>query len=721
MRTTVLQKIRSYLLPSIIGSGLGVGLLFTLVLFSSCKEDIDESNLYTFTGETIEDYLVNRSERFSSFNKILTRIGYDKILSAYGTYTCFAPSNDAIAHYIDSLYDDTTNKDLPHNGMTQRGLDGLNDSLCKDIALFHLLSTEMRSIDMNGKVTLSTILGRNINTTLDSVSACVVLNRDAQILSSAMDIDLENGILHEISHVITRSNKLVGGELAIQDNMTIFNDALLQTGLLDSLTRESHTNFTKISDEEIQKYGFYVPKECQVGYTLFVETDDVLRAKGITTWEQLATYANSIYGKAAVAKNADTREGWYDYFRNHGITVSTGSDYKNVNNALNMFIRYHILKTKVERNKLVYRTQVSGATDNTSNKVIRVEYYETMLPFTLLKVTQNSGKYNINFYQENTSLTNRRGELGSNDMRPIKSQGIEIGADFVSSKNGIIHPIKNILVYDWDVPNGVLKERMRFDYGALLGEMNSNGFRHMDAKVLRARNNNKTGSDGAMGGDLIRFPAGFFENLVIYSGETTRLYYGPMQESSWFNYQKDEFNCMGFYDFAVRLPPVPDGTYELRMGYTAEQKRGMLQVYLGTSSNLTSMKAIDIPLDMRIMPGTWPPPSQVLTEDNPCPYTGQVDPRKTADGGIATDASMRNLGYMRGPLAYTGEGGLLARYAAKDLRRILVRDQFRQGEYWLRIKNVLKGKGDEAEFHMDYLEFCPASVYNNSEYAEDMY
>jgi hypothetical protein len=224
-----------------------------------------------------------------------------------------------------------------------------------------------------------------------------------------------------------------------------------------------------------------------------------------------------------------------------------------------------------------------------------------------------------------------------------------------------------------------------------------------------------------MGGDLIRFPAGFFENLVIYSGETTRLYYGPMQESSWFNYQKDEFNCMGFYDFAVRLPPVPDGTYELRMGYTAEQKRGMLQVYLGTSSNLTSMKAIDIPLDMRIMPGTWPPPSQVLTEDNPCPYTGQVDPRKTADGGIATDASMRNLGYMRGPLAYTGEGGLLARYAAKDLRRILVRDQFRQGEYWLRIKNVLKGKGDEAEFHMDYLEFCPASVYNNSEYAEDMY
>jgi hypothetical protein len=80
---------------------------------------------------------------------------------------------------------------------------------------------------------------------------------------------------------------------------------------------------------------------------------------------------------------------------------------------------------------------------------------------------------------------------------------------------------------------------------------------------------------------------------------------------------------------------------------------------------------------------------------------------------------MRNLGYMRGPLAYTGEGGLLARYAAKDLRRILVRDRFEQGEYWLRFKNVLKN--DDAEFHMDYIEFCPVSVYNNSQYAEDMY
>ena len=31
-------------------------LLSSATIFTSCKEDIDESNLYTFTGETIEDY-----------------------------------------------------------------------------------------------------------------------------------------------------------------------------------------------------------------------------------------------------------------------------------------------------------------------------------------------------------------------------------------------------------------------------------------------------------------------------------------------------------------------------------------------------------------------------------------------------------------------------------------------------------------------------------------
>ena len=695
----------------------------SILSFNACKEDIDESNLYTFTGETIEDYLANRSDRFSSFNYILTRIGYDNILSAYGTYTCFAPDNDAIKQYIDSLYNDETQaNDNPHNGMTAPGIEGLTDSLCKDIALFHLLSTEWRSIDMNGDKTIPTMLGRDINTALDSVSATVVLNRETMIRTDAMDVDLENGILHEINHVITRSNRLVSGELADMPGLTIFTDALVQTGLADSLTNQVRYDFeSKNSGEDA-----YWPEECKMGYTIFAETDEVLNALGINTWQDLAKYAIEQYEHCAEAKDPDTRVGWYDYYRNNNIKVSTGTDYKNPNNALSMFMRYHIVKYKVAYDKLVYHhDSKAGGSDNTNAKATRVEYYETMLPYTLLKVTERSSKRYINRWVSNSSLTNKVERLGTDNPNPIsfeKFAGIEILRDNKQALNGYIHPINDVLVYNWDVPNGALNERMRFDFASLFGEMMSNGFRHVNSSVIKAWNGGKTASIG----DEIRIPSGFFENVVMYSPETTRLTYGPMQGSSWYNYQKDEFRCFKQFDFAMRLPPVPDGTYELRIGYTAERKRGMLQFYLGTSSKQIDMKALDIPLDMRVMPGSYPV-SQDLTEDTPCPYTGQVtlkenwsngDPDLTSDKGVKSDANMRNLGYMRGPLAYTGEKGY-ARYATKDMRRILVRNRFLQGEYWLRFKSVLKF--DDSEFHMDYIEFCPANVYNNATYAEDMY
>ena len=111
MKTSLLQRIRNYILPSNTGRSLGAGLvncgIAAVILaagsLTSCKEEIDESNLYTFTGETIEDYLANRSDQYSSFNQILTRIGYDKILAAYGKYTCFAPNNEAIAAYQQAM------------------------------------------------------------------------------------------------------------------------------------------------------------------------------------------------------------------------------------------------------------------------------------------------------------------------------------------------------------------------------------------------------------------------------------------------------------------------------------------------------------------------------------------------------------------------------------------------------------------------------------------
>ena len=673
--------------------------LLSIFSFNACKEDIDESNLYTFTGETIEDYLLNRSDRFSSFNYILGRIGYDKILAAYGTYTCFAPSNDAVTQYIDSLYEDMSNKDLPHNGMTARGLEGLTDSLCNDIALFHLLSTKVMGVDMGGGMTIKTILGRDINTSIDSISGQLVVSRASTVTS--MDNELENGVLHEIDCVIRRSNMLIAGELENHsESFSLFSMALKATGLADSLSEQSRKNFDPVDNTR----GFYLPEKCELGYTIFAETDEVFAEKGITELEQLADYAASIY-----AKSGEEGAGWYDYARKNHIEISTGTDYKNPWNVLSMFVRYHILKFKIPFDKLVND-------HNQTSKVTLVEYYETLLPYTLVKVTRNASKRMLNRWIANNSLTDMVAELGSNAMHTVLFEGVELAGqkEQIPAVNGYIHPIKSLLVYDENVPRGALNERIRIDDASIFGEMMSNSFRRISDSEVNAMNGGKTGTDGDLSGSYIRIPPGFFENLSIYNGDDTRLYYLPGQSNGWSNYQGDEFNCKGNYDFAMRLPPVPEGTYELRVGYTAELARGMLQFYLGSSSELTTMKALDIPLDMRIIP---------VNNSNLSPdvYTGWCDWTRLDDKGVESDGNMRNLGYMRGPLYYTVgvNSGNYARNNPKDLRRILTRQHFDQGEYWLRFKSVIDNSS--AQFHLDYIEFCPENVYNNTRYVEDMY
>ena len=679
----------------------------TLSMLTGCKENIDESNLYTFTGETIEDFLANRDDQYSSFNYILKRIGYDKILSAYGQYTCFAPNNDAVSHYLDSLYNDPVNVDNPHNGMTGQGLEGLTDSLCRDIALFHLSATQWMGVDMSSGKTISTMLGRDLNTGIDSVSGSIMINRYSAIVT--MDNELENGILHEIDHVIQRSNRLMAGEMEQHaDLFSIYSQALKATGLADSLTAQKRTDFDEA--DVAGQYKFYVPKECVMGYTIFAETDEALRAKGINNMDEFVKFANEVY-----AHCADAGSGWYDYYRNHGITVSTGNDYAKPNNALNMFLRYHILKCKVPFDKLI-------RTFNEVSKVTLFEYHETMLPYTLLKVSRVSGKRLINRWVTNNTLTDRVGEMGSNAMSTIMRDGIEVKNNNIQSLNGYIHPISDILVYDADVPHGVLNERLRFDDTALFEEMMSNNFRMISDAEVNALNDGKTGTDGNLGGNYIRCPNGFFRNLVIYNGENTRLYYLPGQSNGWSNYQGDEFNSKGTFDFAFRLPPVPDGTYELRMGYTANGNRGMLQFYMGNSSSLGSMRALDIPLDMRHVPADNYVSNAGVQTPIPDAITGWTLYTREDDQGVATDADMHNLGWMRGPLYYTvGKGGsTVARANAQDLRRIITKQSFEQGDYWLRFKTVLPNDAS-TQFHLDYIELCPENVYNNTQYVEDMY
>lgn len=673
-----------------------------MLSLTSCKEDIDESNLYTFTGETIEDYLANRPDKFSSFNYILQRTELDKLLSGYGTYTCFAPDNEAVAAYIDSLYNDETNKELPHNGMTENSLEGLTDSLCNDIAKFHLAATKVMAINMENGMTINTMLGRDINTSIDSISGKTIIN--SYSLITGMDNELENGVLHEVNHVIRRSNLLVSGEMENHKDLSIFADALKLTGLADSLTQQSR----KLT-APANSYNFYTPENAVLGYTIFAETNTTLGQNDIHSVTDLINHANEVYGGCAAQGS-----GWYDYYRNNNIQVSTGNDYANPNNCLNMWVRYHILKQRVSYDKMVYSW-------NEISKVPLYEYYETMLPMTLVKVLRSSkagaGKLFLNRYEANSSLTDQVGELGSESIHQVVDghSGIEITKQNIQALNGYIHPINGMLEYEEWVPKGVLNERIRFDATTMTKELASANLRGATGAEINALNGAKKGQDGNLGGDYIRIPVDFSENMVIYNGESTRLYYLPGRENNWNNFQGDEFNSKGNVDLAFRLPPVPDGTYELRVGVSLNGNRGMYQFYLGEgTNNRTKMEALDIPLDER---------TEIVKhmDGTPDAQTGWTLYTAMEDMGVETDQAMHNLGWMRGPLYYTvGKGtSTYARATKESIRRIVTRKELHQGTYWFRIKSALDD--DSRQMYFDYLELVPVNVYNNTRYLEDMY
>ena len=447
--------------------------------------------------------------------------------------------------YIDSLYDDVSNEQLPHNGMTSRGLEGLTDSLCKDIALFHLLYSEVMGVDMSNGMTINSMLGRDINTSIDSVSGQVMLNNHS--LVTEMDEELENGVLHVINHVLTRSNNLIAGEMEKHPQFSIFLQGLVMTGLVDSLSQLERKGI--IMPKKYTGKGnskMYTPDVCKVGYTIFAETDEVLKQNGINNVEDLFSYAKNVY------ENSASPEGWYDYYRNNNIAVSTGKDYQNPANVLNMFLRYHILRYSIPYNKMFY-------TYAASSKALIYEYLETMLPYTLMKVTRHSGKYLINRWVANSTLTDRVAEMASTSIATVLQEGIAIGKDNIQALNGYIHPIDGMLVYDVNVPKGVLNERMRFDDLSLLPEMMTNGLRCKNPSEVKAIVGGVY--DTFAGAGNMRMPENYNSNIVVYNGDNTEVYYLGGQDCGWANYQGDEILCMGAYDFAFRLPPVPDGVW----------------------------------------------------------------------------------------------------------------------------------------------------------------
>lgn len=685
--------------------------------FTSCSEEIDDSNLYTFTGQTVIDYLRSDST-LSDIARISDIAGMSDRLSAYGTYTCFAPTNEALKVYIDSLYDDK--KSTNHNGLDSCEV-GMNrlwksekcDSLCKDIIESHVTGQKKTTNDFLTGADITMMLGNTH--TPKRVNGEITMDGTTHFIKT--DQEVENGIVQVIDRLFYRSTNYIIDEMDAMGCYGLWVEALRKTGIdkiLQENIRTKGISWFNIEPENQYPYADY-PTKCKVGFTIFAEPDEVLKKEGINTFADLVARANQEY---ANCKN------WYSYVEDKGINVSTGNDYTNQWNALNMFIRYHILHYALSTDKLVYSY-------NELKDIDVYEYVRTLLPGTMFKLTGikdpggNVGEIRINRQLNTPTLTSDPGNTNLNGTaylaaNQVIDEGILVGNSKINSRqasNGYVHPISGVLAYKETVPNKVLNERLRFEFMSLFDESMTNryrGYTGADLKSFFGRTDRNI--------TAVRIPEGYFENMVIYNGDASRVYYLTKDQANgyngydcWNDYQGDELYCKGAYDFAIKLPPVPkDGTYELRFGYVNNGKRTIVQFYLGHSSDRSTMTPCDIPLDQNVNPTST--------------TVGWTNPNTDGDNGAAVDKAMHNRGWMRGPNYFSnkkyGEGST-ARFKSDGgqhhIRRVVTKQYFKQGEEnWFRCKTAMP-ENTEAEFQLDYIELVPATVYNHSNLTEDIF
>lgn len=689
--------------------------------FTSCSEEIDDSNLYTFTGQTVIDYLRSDST-LSDIAKISDRAGMSDRLSAYGTYTCFAPTNEALKVYIDSLYNDK--KSDNHNGlyagevpadsvMNRLWKSEKCDSLCKDIIESHVTGQKKTTNDFLTGADITMMLGNTH--TPKRVNGEITMDGTTHFIKT--DQEVENGIVQVIDRLFYRSTNYIIDEMDAMGCYGLWVEALRKTGIdkiLQENIRTKGISWFNIEPENQYPYADY-PTKCKVGFTIFAEPDEVLKKEGINTFADLVERANQEY---ANCKN------WYSYVEDAGINVSTGNDYTNQWNALNMFIRYHILHYALSTDKLVYSY-------NELKDMDVYEYVRTLLPGTMFKLTGikdpggNVGEIRINRQLNTPTLTSDPGNTNRNgtaylEANQVIDEGILVGNTKINSRqasNGYVHPISGVLAYKETVPNKVLNERLRFEFMSLFDESMTNryrGYTGADLKSFFGRTDRNI--------TAVRIPEGYFENMVIYNGDASRVYYLTKDQANgnygydcWNDYQGDELYCKGAYDFAIKLPPVPkDGTYELRFGYVNNGLRTIVQFYLGHSSDRSTMTPCDIPLDQNI--------------DLKSTTVGWTDPNTDGDNGAAVDKAMHNRGWMRGPNYFSnkkyGEGST-ARFKSDGgqhhIRRVVTKQYFKQGEEnWFRCKTAMP-ENTEAEFELDYIELVPVSVYNHPSLTEDVF
>ncbi|HET9571557.1 MAG TPA: fasciclin domain-containing protein [Bacteroidales bacterium] len=586
-------------------------LLVCLGLLSSCNSDnLKDKYYYTFTGETVASFC-KKDQNLSIFYRIINESNNYNMLSLYGHFTCFAPTDSAFQAYF------------VKKGMTY---DQLTEADKQEIINNHIIRNESKEYLSNdfeeGALPTPNMSDRFLVISYSNAipgHQVILVNKNAPILLK--DNEVHNGVVHIVGQVVEPSEDNLLTVLKGQEYFKLFTEAFERTHLIDSVQGIYDLSYKDPSPgadrTNVVGYSIAVVHKRKFGYTLLAETDDVFKAQNINNIDELIEYCKAYYGTEDL------------------------DDFTSRRNPLNQFVSYHLLNRQMSTNSFIY----SGPNTSAYAMDQRYEYYETMLSKRLIEFKAGN---KINLLKDGSYV------------------GVNESQSNLDGMNGYVHALTKILVYNEDnMVKDVLNKRIRIDAYAIPPQLTNNNIRwNLD--------------------DSRTIPPNYCGEYFKFNPACKIILWG---NNAWDDHQADEISIRGWYDFTLRLPPVPPGTYEIRFGYNAVPWRGIAQLFIDG-------QIVGIPVD--------------LSKRGSDPTVGWIPDTETNDNGLENDKMMRNRGYMKsGNAIYNSGYNITLRQSTNDLRVIVGTFTFQDYDYhYFRAKNVER---EDGEFQLDYIEYVPVS------------
>ena len=360
----------------------------------------------------------------------------------------------------------------------------------------------------------------------------------------------------------------------------IWSSAIELTGLNSELSKIRDSSWDGASYGDLSIYTgaqwdyCLVPQEKLIGHTLFVLSDATLGdTYGITSLQGLYDKARALYGGEALDVN-DT--GSADKFRQNA-------------NPLYRMVAYHILKGMADYDHLTTITTIETTATNPT------EWYSTMYEGNLLKVEQITTASDISALGLGISAymalkTNKQLFLNHSTEKNVRGAKVirpdEDGIEENVGQNYCIYELDALVDYTSETQQAVFNTVMRIDLYTMFPELMTNGIRSDKTNEGMSMSNSKDA--------LCKnywFPNGYIEGLTM-NDDAVFFYQGP--HNTYWSYEGDEFDITsdaGNYDITIEIPPLPEGRYQIRLGFANMDARDVCQFYFDENPL--------IPLDMR--------------------------------------------------------------------------------------------------------------------------